>query len=283
MDFSFSSCRHGIRVLSLTGALVLSGWMPPVATAQSIEAVNALNEEAMVLHGRRCLGEASALYERILAQEPPAAPTADQRALALRYAPRLYAAPDEFFALEDIAAVVHPEQPLIGYHLFWDDDIDFPEDNDPTDHEIVWVAYDPASGAVTQVFTYFHGQILQPEAAVRDANAHDGRPWVGVEWGKHGSLPWGAAGQAGGTPNATLRKNWARLHTDGTRRPDHPLARGWPDRFEGSWDAYRAFTVPVDPVEQLASKQMILVSRWANAVLDQHFLPYNFSAKPEWP
>jgi hypothetical protein len=28
---------------------------------------------------------------------------------------------------------------------------------------------------------------------------------------------------------------------------------------------------------------MIKVSRWANAVLDQHFLPYNFAPKQEWP
>ena len=49
-------------------------------------------------------------------------------------------------AIRDLVAIHHPVQPWIAYHLFWGDDIDFPEDNDPADHEIVWVAYDPATG-----------------------------------------------------------------------------------------------------------------------------------------
>jgi len=28
---------------------------------------------------------------------------------------------------------------------------------------------------------------------------------------------------------------------------------------------------------------MITVSRWANAVIDENFLPYNFAPKTEWP
>ena len=30
---------------------------------------------------------------------------------------------------------MHPQRRLIAYHFFWEDDIDFPEDNDPCDHE----------------------------------------------------------------------------------------------------------------------------------------------------
>jgi len=73
------------------------------------------------------------------------------------------------------------------------------------------------------------------------------------------------------------------LHERGIRMPDHPFARDWPKRFAGSFADYTRFTVEVDPRGFIKRRGYVRVSRWANAVLDQHFLPYNFAPKTEWP
>src|SRR5262245_8607654 len=172
-----------------------------------------LNERAIAFHERRCLNDASTFYRQVLALDPPKEPSPAQLAAVMKFAPRLYTTPNEFFPLTDVAAVIHPDRPLIGYHLFWGDDIDFPDDHDPTDHELVWVEYDPASLEVRQVYTYFHDYILRTDKAAADANAHAGRAWIGVEWGKHGSLPRDAAGVSGGAPNSLLKEDWQVLHT----------------------------------------------------------------------
>ncbi len=91
-------------------------------------------------HENRRLNEASREYARALALDPGRELTADEWTLARRFAPRLYTTPTEFFGLRDAAVVVHPDRRLIAYHLFWDDDIDFLEDTDPCDHEVIWVA-----------------------------------------------------------------------------------------------------------------------------------------------
>jgi hypothetical protein len=106
--------------------------------------------------------------------------------LAHRLAPLLYQQRDEWFPLERAVAVVHPTRPIIGYHLLWRDDahgawIPFTV---PTDEEIVWIGYD-ASGAPTDLWTYWHGKVLHTDWRGR------GTPAVDVQWGKHGLLPRG--------------------------------------------------------------------------------------------
>jgi hypothetical protein len=159
------------------------------ADTSELEAINAAAQSA---HGKRNLGDATPLYKQLLAAEPPAEPTAAQRELVLKFAPRLHNVAGEFFPLKDIAAILHPDKPIVAYHLFWEDDLGFPSDNDPCDHEVVWVEYDPATQRVTRVHTYWHGRIVTTEAAAGEANEHDGRAWIGVEWGFHGSVPWRA-------------------------------------------------------------------------------------------
>ena len=105
------------------------------------------------------------------------------------------------FQLRDAAAIVHPDRRTIAYHLFWDDDIDFPDDNDPSDHEVVWCVISPDQRRLVAFYTYFHNRVLEaPPEALRDAAAHLGRPSVAVQWGKHGSMPvgWQAARDRGG-------------------------------------------------------------------------------------
>src|SRR5215212_8915641 len=105
--------------------------------AADLARLEAINAQAQVAHAKRNLGASTPLYKELLAADPPASPTATQRALVMKFAPRLHNVPTEFFPLKDIAVILHPEKPIIAYHLFWEDDLGFPSDNDPCDHEVV--------------------------------------------------------------------------------------------------------------------------------------------------
>jgi hypothetical protein len=241
-----------------------------------------INAAAQAAHGKRNLGDATPLYKQLLAAEPPAAPTAAQRKLVLKFAPRLHNVPNEFFPLKDIAAIVHPEKPVIAYHLFWEDDLGFPSDNDPCDHEVVWVEYDAASLQVKQVQAYWHGRIVTTDTAAAEANDHDGRPWIGVEWGFHGSVPWEARAKVK-VVDEILRDHYRSAHVGLKQRPYDPLARGWPTEFTDDYAAFTSFSEPNDPRPLLRERELIYVSRWANATLNRYCLRYNFAAKTEWP
>lgn len=260
------------RCLLLAMLALLAG---PMTGAPDLAA---LNEQGLAAHRERRLGEASGYYARLLKLDPPVEPTGVQLDLVRRLAPRLYTVAGEFFPLKDVVAVIHPDRPLIGYHLLWDDDLGFPSDNDPCDHEIVWVEYDPVTFRVVRVATYFHGAVLSPAAAVTEANAHDGRAWIGVEWGFHGSIPSGGLDEAA----PTLQRHWARGRAGRSGPPD-PLARGWPEKFPGSYQDYVSFALPVDPRGLLDRRAIVWVSRWPMATLNRYGVRYNLGVKTEWP
>jgi hypothetical protein len=106
--------------------------------------------------------------------------------LARALAPLLYLQADEWFPLERAVAVVHPNRRVVGYHLLWRDDVhgSWIPFTVPTDQEVVWVGYD-ATGAATDLWTFWHGTILHADWRGQ------GLPQVDVQWGKHGSLPHG--------------------------------------------------------------------------------------------
>jgi hypothetical protein len=226
-------------------------------------------------HAKRRLAEASTHYAKALALDPPGAVTSADLDRVQRFAPELLTHRSEPFRLRDVAAVIHPERPWVGYHLFWEDDLDFPDDNDPCDHEVLWVEYDPATDRPVRVHTYFHGNLLSRPVT-------DGVVRVAVEWGKHGSLPTDGAGNVEQAP-ASLRSHWRTLHDSGRRLKDHPLGRGWPVRFEGDYENYLRFDVPLPLKNRFTDTQRVVRSRWPNAVLNQRILPYNFAAKTPWP
>ena len=287
-------------------ATVLVGVLPVAGQSQATQATQSAaqaHQRAVAFHDARRLDEASRQYAITLTLDPPRPPSASELSAIRRFAPRLYTTASEFFQLRDFAAILHPTERLIAYHMFWEDDIDFPEDNDPCDHELVWVQYSTDGQTLERFWTYFHGRILNAgEPALREAREHEMRPRVNVQWGKHGSLPHGweslpiVANEGDverkyltlDTPMPLLdynRATWQKLRTEGRRLKDHALARRlrWPDRFEHDWNDFVAFSRLIDPLPLIDRHQMVSVSRWNNAVIDQQLLAYNFRAKTEWP
>jgi hypothetical protein len=270
-------------------------------TGRSEDAAFVHHQRGIDFHLKRCLDEASREYAAALELDPPREPTAAQALLARRFLPRIHVTPSEPFKLQDLAIILHPTSRMIAYHLFWEDDIDFPEDNDPCDHEVVWVEYAEDEKTILGLVTYFHGRLLSAgEEALQDARAHGGRPRVNVQWGKHGSLPLGwerisfVADEGDSErryyplhrPITLLDYNggtYEKLSKEGRRLSDHPLGKKWPKKFVGSWKDFTDFSNLVDLSELLDSRQMIKVSRWNSATINQHFLRYNFRPKTEWP
>lgn len=236
------------------------------------------NQTAISFHKPdRCLAAASREYARVLEFDPPRWPTEKEFGLARKFIPKVYVVPKEFFELKDFAAIIHPEKPLITYHFFWEDDIDFPEDNDPCDHEVVWVEYQPDEGELVNLYTYYHSWVLTSG----ELPVGEDRPVVYVQWGKHGSLPVDWQSRRG--IRKDMEATYKRLHEDGRVQQDFPLARGWPKKFAGSWEDFIDFSKFIDPLELLEKNKMVMVSRWNNAVIDRYFLFYNFYPKIEWP
>jgi len=107
-------------------------------------------------------------------------------ALAIRLAPVLYIQRDEAFSLRRVVAVLHPTRRVIAYHLLWNHDVNgqWVPWAKASDAEELWVGYD-STGASSDLWTYWHGAILHADWH------HRGQPSAYVQWGKHGTLPYG--------------------------------------------------------------------------------------------
>lgn len=299
------TCCGPLMLLAVAMCVTAASLVSPEAASrgQGPDTAESHHKIGVEHHLQRSLDAASREYARALELDPPRTPTPGQLEIVHRFAPRVHAQRDEFFPLKDFAAILHPDERLIAYHLFWEDDIDFPEDNDPCDHEVMWVRYSADTRSLEQVWTYFHGRILEGgEPALRDARAHGMRARVNAQWGKHGSMPagWESLPILANTgdiewqyltrdkPITLKQYNEAthrKLSTEGRRLLDHPMARrlGWPRRFNGTWEDFVDFSRLVETREFLDRAKMVQVSRWNSATIDQHFLPYNFRPKTEWP
>ena len=199
------------------------------------------HEAGVTYHLQRSLDEAAREYDQALRLDPPRTPPPEDYRRMLSLAPRVFVTAGEPFGLKDAAAILHPGRRAIAYHLFWDDDIDFPDDNDPSDHEVVWIEYD-AAGALARVVTLFHGRLVAGSStALEDARGHGGRPRIDVQWGKHGPMPAGwrqitvateeSDGDTGIPDGLTVSledynaRSWRKLSTERNARA-RPSARG---------------------------------------------------------
>jgi hypothetical protein len=176
-------------------------------------------------------------------QLPHAADSA-YAALARQLAPVLYVQRDEPFALRRVVAVLHPTRSVIAYHLLWNHDVNgqWMPWTKADDAEVVWVGYDSTTRAPTELWTYWHGTVLH--TSWRDK----GRPAMLVQWGKHGTLPYGIA--EGDLPwPRTLNFFYA---VEFALLPDIWLGKashGGPWGFFHGYRRYRDFTriVPLEP------------------------------------
>ncbi len=236
-------------------------------------------------HYKKSLYEAGKYYKRALNMEPPAELEKDEIEKVHRYAPVLYTTPNEYFKLMDVIAIHHPCKPLIAYHLFWEDDYNFPDDYDPCDHEQVWISYDSGTGKVDGVWSFYHSYILSTPQAVEEANACGGHAAIRVEWGNHGSLikNWEDLKPDGINSIPWIIKRTYSEAINGGRMKEHPIKKRWPQRFEGSFEDYLNFKQKINTVDLIKKKNMTIKSRWSNAVIQQYFLAYNFAPKYDWP
>jgi len=196
------------------------------------------------------------------------------RTLATALAPTLYVQHDEPFPLVRVAAVVHPTRPLIGYHLLWQHDVNgqWMPWTKPSDEEEIWVGYDPATFAPTDLWTYWHGSVLH--TSWRDK----GPPAVDIQWGKHGSLPRG-----------TIESDLPRLKTlnafyavEFFLLPDiwiGKLAHGGPWGFFHDYRRYREFDKPLP----LASRIDAVVSAKDPRAPLRLIFGQKYSNKVHWP
>jgi len=202
----------------------------------------------------------------ISAEEPEARLT---RAIA----PVLYLQRDEWFHLERVVAVIHPNKPVIGYYLLWRDDVHgaWIPFTKATDEEVVWVGYD-STGAPTDLWTYWHGKILHADWRGR------GQVAVDVQWGKHGSMPRGIVDQDAIWP-ATLANFWV---SSWIGLPDillGRLSRRGPLCFCHGYRRYRTFDRPLITADRV---DVIVRTDDPDAVLSAVFgRPY--SKKGPWP
>ena len=220
-----AGAHHAVRaqvlLLMMRGLLAMGGVVAVVIGAAAAPPAEPRADAAfhhwigVEHHLQRRLDDAARAYARALALDPPRDPTADEDQIIRRFLPRLYANAAEPFALKDVAAVLHPERRLIAYHLFWEDDIEFPEDNDPCDHELMWVAYSADGQQIEQVWTYFHGRRARrrragPARGARARPASTRRRAVGQARVDARRLAGPGLGQRGHLPHAPRARSTAR-------------------------------------------------------------------------
>jgi hypothetical protein len=296
MTSRFTNCFAYLMVMFITMSACSYYRLSSVSAQQSETSAQTHHQAGVAYHLRRCLDDASREYARALSLESPRELTDEEWKMVKRFAPRIYVTPTEFFPLKDFAVILHPQKRLIAYHLFWEDDIDFPEDNDPCDHELIWVEYAEDRTTLKHIWTYFHGRILDGgNAAVDDARQHGMRPRINAQWGKHGSMPfaWESLkirrdASAPNTEPISLKRyneETFRQLSESRRLPNHPIGvrSKWPGKFSGDWAAFTNFSKLVEPLALLEQNRMALVSNWNSAAINQHFLRYNFRPKTEWP
>jgi hypothetical protein len=137
-SFHLTSARVCLPVF-LFAPLIVIGYAPRPGAAQDSgpneaqrveETAEFHHQLGVAYHLRRCLDDASREYMRALELDPPRDLTDKEWQLVRRFTPRVYVTASEFFPLKDFAVILNPADRLIAYHFFWEDDIDFPEDND---------------------------------------------------------------------------------------------------------------------------------------------------------
>lgn len=200
--------------------------------------------------------------------------------LAMRFAPRLYTNPTEPYAIKDLVVFIHPQRPLIAYHMLWEDDSIGPGLGKDSDHETAWVEYDPVSLKLVDMWTLWHRGILHTVQSVMEAKSHDQRPKLLIQWGQHGILPVGWEKLPTARPYAELR-----LHFTIMKRMQIGRYTGSKDidslKFQGDYSDYLTFSELIDSREHIHPEKVV-VGIDSNKIIVQ-MLPYSVGLKQPWP
>lgn len=202
----------------------------------------------------------------------------DPAALAVRFAPRLYLHKNEPYPLEAVVPVLHPSRPIMAYHLFFESEVLFVR-GEKTDHEIVWVAFDPVTLKVTDICTYWHRTVLRTDECVLEARGADQRPRVDVQWGQHGMLPFGWNRLNTVRPRAELVMYFGLVRY--MRRSGRDDSERRARAFNGSYDDYLRFDTYIDTVRYLEGEQVIVAEDPSEALRSR--IPGVIAEKKEWP
>lgn len=204
---------------------------------------------------------------------------ADPESLALRFAPILHLHPQEPYPIIAIIAVLHPEEPLIAYHIFFEDDAFMAGRGKSCDHEVMWIQYDPITLKVCDVPTLWHRTVLRTEFCLMNAKASGQRPNVDIQWGQHGILPAGWMDLQTARPRLELWAHYQLMH-----HASRMLAKRSEEErvsFPGSYDQYIDFSAPVDAKDFLRKQKVILADHPADELRDRTGL--TFALKKNWP
>lgn len=209
-------------------------------------------------------------------QEEPLAPFD----LALRFAPRLYINPTEPYQIRDLIVFIHPQRPLIAYHLLWEDDSIGAILGRESDHEIAWIEYDPISLKLVDVWVLWHRGILHTHQSAIEAKSHNQRPQLFVQWGQHGMLPVGWDKLPTARPKAELRIHFIISKSiqvgqyTGSKNIDSL-------KFQGDYSDYLTFSELVDSRQYIHLKKVI-VGADSNAIIPL-MVSYTVTQKQPWP
>lgn len=201
--------------------------------------------------------------------------------MAVRFAPRLYTNPSEPYRIRDLIVFIHPEKPLIAYHLIWEDDSIGAGLGAESDHEIAWVEYDPISLKLVNFWVLWHRGILRTDQSVMDAKSHHQRPKIFVQWGQHGMLPVGWDKLTTTRPKAELRLHFAIAKSiqtgpyTGSKDIDSL-------KFQGNYSDYLTFSELLDS-RQYICREKVVVGVDSNKIIPGMVSYTTATSKPPWP
>lgn len=201
--------------------------------------------------------------------------------LAVRFAPRLYINPSEPYQIRDLIVFIHPEKPLIAYHLMWEDDSIGAGLGADSDHEVAWAEYDPISLKLVNCWVLWHRGVLRTDQSVIDAKSHNQRPRIFVQWGQHGMLPVGWDRLTTTRPKAELRLHFAIAKSiqtgpyTGSKNIDSL-------RFQGDYSDYLTFSEFLDS-RQYIYPEKVVVGVDSNAIIPGMVSYTTSTSKRPWP
>jgi len=201
--------------------------------------------------------------------------------LALRFAPRLYLNPTEPYQIKDLIVFIHPQKPLIAYHLLWEDDSIGAGVGKDCDHEIAWIEYDPVSLKIIDVWILWHRGILHTHQAVIEAKSHNQRPKLLVQWGQHGMLPVGWEKLPTARPKAELRLHFgiSKSIQVGQYTGSQNIASL---KFQGDYADYLTFSDFVD-ARKYIHPDKVLVDADSNTIISSMVSYTVCTSKQPWP